>query len=157
MTVSNCEVSVQSFSNINISIPDLTRIHIILRKIVSMFCVVNKQSTLHLKKFSDYRWHKKISSFRYLIEYWKTVDCNKFNRVLFILKRNPYWMTISKCQVRKRDGSSGNEEKFFQCRCCLNIRLVFKILYDHVKCFFPVSYIKNLWATAECEMKPALA
>ena len=85
--------------------PDLTRVHLILRKTFCMFYVVKKQLTLQLKRFSGYRWHKNISSFRYLIDCWITIDCNKFNHVLFILRLQPNWETISKCQLRKQDGS----------------------------------------------------
>ena len=52
-----------------------------------------------------YRWHKNIFSFKYLIECWITIDCNKLNRVLFILRRQANWKTVSKCQRRKWDGS----------------------------------------------------
>ena len=85
--------------------PDLTRVHSILRKTFSMFYIVKKQLTLHFKRFSSYRWHKNISSFRYLIDCWIAIDCNKFNHVLFIMRLQPNWETISKYQLRKRDGS----------------------------------------------------
>ena len=81
------------------------RVHIILRETFSMFYVVNKYSTLHFERFSSYRWHKNVSSSRYVIEYWITIDCNKFDCVLVILRRQPNWETISECQLRKRIGS----------------------------------------------------
>ena len=84
--------------------PNFTRVYIILWKTLSNFCIVNK-SPLHFQRFSCYQWHTNISSSRYLIEYWITVDCNKFNCILFILKRQPNWETISKCQLQTRDGS----------------------------------------------------
>ena len=34
-----------------------------------------------------------------------TIDCNKFNCMLFILRRQPNWKTISKCQLQTQDGS----------------------------------------------------
>ena len=79
----------------------------ILRKTLSIFCIVKKQLTLYVKRFSGYRWHKNISSFIYLIYCWITTDCNKFNHVLFILKFQPNWETakLTECQLRKRDGS----------------------------------------------------
>ena len=40
--VSNCEVPVHQFRSINISMPDLTRVHVFLRETLIMFCIVNK-------------------------------------------------------------------------------------------------------------------
>ena len=144
--------------------PNLTRVHIILWKTFSKFYIVNKKSTLHFKKFSGYRWHTNIFSSRYLIEYWITIDCNKFNCMLFILRRQPNWKTISKCQLRTRDRSwifvlpnsfvsdlkivqttlfsmKVKIVQFFQCRYCVSVRVMFRILYDHVKFLF--SYIMH--------------
>ena len=103
--MSNCEVPGQSFSSISISMPDLTRVHLILRKSFSMFCIAKKQLTLHFKRSSGNRWHKNIYTFRYLIYCWITIDCNKFNHVLFILRLQPNWETIFNSDLRKRDGS----------------------------------------------------
>ena len=85
--------------------PNLTRIHKTLWKTFSKFCIVNKKSTLHFKRFSGYRGHTNIFSPRYLIEYWITIDCHKFNCLLFMLRRQPNWETISKCELRTQDGS----------------------------------------------------
>ena len=97
--------SVQYFSSISISMCELTRVHLILRKSFSSFFIVKKQLTLHFKRFRCYRWHKNISTFRYLIDCWITIiDCNKFiNHVLFILRLQLNWETIFKCQLRKGD------------------------------------------------------
>ena len=103
MTVSNHEVLVQQFSKINISIPDPSRVHIILRKTFPMLCIVKKQLALFFKRLSSHEWHKNISSFRYLIECWITLDCNKFDCVLFTIRFQPNWETISKCQLWKQD------------------------------------------------------
>ena len=138
--------------------PNLTRIHKTLWKTFSKFCIVNKKSTLHFKRFSGYRWHTNIFSSRYLIEYWITRDCNKFNCMLFILRHQTNWETISKCQLRTQDGSwifvlpnsgvsdlknSTNYSVEYESKNnavfsmpLLHVRVVFRILYDHVKCFF---------------------